>query len=93
MNKKTQQYLILAVILIAIGAVYYFFIRKPQTVLPTITFGTPTTTGIQQGTFAPDSFKLDLKSLNDPRLQTMTPPVYPQVQKSELGEQNPFKGQ
>ena len=93
MSKQTKQYIVLGVVLLGIVGVYFFFIRRPSPqagVLPTALNTTSISQPGQKLNFLPHGSSLDLKSLNDPRLQTMIAPSYPTVDKSELGVSNPF---
>ena len=110
-SKEKKEYIILAIILIAVGWVVYSNFVAPKnggsaTVVnsnPALRAGpggTETVSGDGSaaggaagtaGGFLPNGANIDLGPVEDPRFKQLTPPNYPVVNRTEVGNPNPFK--
>jgi hypothetical protein len=101
MTKKEKiEYGLLAVLLIAVGAVLYFFVFNPQpsapsqpgTGAPTMpTMGVPgMATSGSASSFLPNGTGIQTGILSDPKFTSLVKPTYPQVSREEVGNPDPF---
>lgn len=92
-SKEKKEYAILGVLALAILLVMYFaFFRgsssAPQTPVNPGEVGA--TSGQSASKFLPNGTGFNIKLLQDPRFTTLTAPMYPTVDPSEVGQSNPF---
>ena len=106
MTKEKKEYIVLGILVLAIIGAIYFYMRPSAPAAPANTQTANNSQNPQQsqnstsptdalqtlvnGPFLPNGTTLNINLLNDPRYQTLIDPVYPQVDRSEVGNPNPF---